>query len=527
MGPSFTGPIHEIDADISKCRLRLSSLPRHHHLFPIYACFLAERLFQRLALLNQRDDIDKAIRYFTDALLSPTLSWLAHGPLIIEVLFLLAYSLCWRSEASKEPEDVISALKYLRFLRDSEDTPFAVQHQQVTAYLVEALSVQMKLKARDVVQILEEMTALTQELLTSDPSSDATTRASACFARAVSHIMLELSPDLLNEIIECLRLARMHNPELREVSHSLAKGLYARYHYTLGDELDEAVSILDEMIASSSPGDEFLPECQRLVAHIAMLPSTIPEHSEEAIYRARTFLSSSSVYHPLYPTWSHALEDAAKSRVQSFGPIVGLEASSSRYPAPANIAQTRKTCPLYDLLDGIRNYSITDIEGAIELGRSLSSDPSDLESSFHFGEILFEAFERTKNINYLNESIHTSRQLLARRLPKFLRVGPISRLLVSLATRSNISPGHSTQDSQEMVGLFPQFLSDGSQMLGLPHRFDLACSWALYARASQHPSTSTAYETALLLMQDVAPFSPSYSYNMPLSSHVLSFTRCR
>ena len=371
-----------------------------------------------------------------------------------------------RSEASREPEDAIYAAKYLRFLRDSEDTPFAVQRQRVTAYLVEALSVQMKLKASDVVQTLEEMTALTQELLTSDPSSDHTTRASACFANAVLHMVRELPPDLLNEIIECLRLTRVHKPELRDVHFSLATCLYFRYLYTLNDELDEVASILDEIIASISPGDEFLPKFQELVANMAMFRSSIPEGSEEAIYRARAFLSSSSVEDPLYPTWSHVLENAAKTRFENFGPIDGLEATSSSDPAPANIAQ--KTHPLDDLLEGIRNYSITDIEGAIDLGRSLSSDPSDLILSSDFGQILSEAFERTKNINYLNESIHTYRQLLARRPPKILRFGTIVLLSMSLSTRSKISPGHHTQDRQEMIELYPQILSDGSQSLSLP-----------------------------------------------------------
>ena len=512
MAPSFTGPIHEIDAYISKYRLKLSSLPRHHPLRPKCASFLALRLNERFALLNQRDDIDKAILYFTDALLSPPLSWLTHGPLIVDALFGLAISLRRRSGVSKEPEDVISAAKYLRFLRDSEDTPFAVRRQQVTVKLVKALSVQTKLKASDVVRTLEEMSALTQELLTSNPSSGRTTRASSFLAKAVLLVpklrKLRLPPDLLNEIIECLRLARVHKPQLQEVHFCLAACLYARYIYTLDNELDEVISILDEMIASSSPGDKFLAACQEFLPNLAFLRSLIhPEDSEEAIYRARAFLSSSSVDDPLYPTWSKVLDDAAKTRFENFGPIDGLEATSSSDPAPANL--TQKLRPLEDLLNGIRNYSITDIEGAIDIGRSFASNPRDLYSSCLFGAILCEAFERTKNINHLNESIHRSRQLLVRRPPKLLRFGTISWLLVSLATHSNISPGHCKQDLQEMVELFPQILSDGSQWLDLPDRFNIACSWALLARATQDPSTSTAHETALSLMQDIAPFSPT------------------
>ena len=503
MGPSFTGPIHEIAANISQGRLLLSALPRHYPDRPTFAFSLAELFLERNELLNQKDDIDKAILYLTDSLLSPPLSWLAHGSEIIVALSLLARTLSTRSVVSNEPEDAIHAAKYLRFLRDSAYTPSADHRQKVTACLVLTLSLLMDSKASDVVQTLEEMTALTQELLTSNPS---TTGAIACFARAVANKVNELSLDLLNEIIECLRLARVHKPELGLVHYSLARCLHVRYGYTLNDELDEAVSILDEIIASSSPGDKFLPEYQKFAAHLAAMRSipSHPEHSEEAIYRARAFLASSSVEDPLYHVWSKILEGAAKERFKNFGPIDGLEASSSSDPLlPDNLR------PLYKLCNEIRNFSVTDIEGAIKLGRSLSSDPSDLMSLFVFGLILLEAFERTKNINYLNESIHTSRQILEHRPSKFLRFGSLNNLLAALYARSKISPGHRTQDLQEQVELYPKIIDDGIWLLTLPDRFHHACMWARRAHAIQHPSTPTAYETALSLMQDIAPFSPT------------------
>ena len=511
--PSFTGPIDEIAADISKFRLLLSALPRHDPDRPIYAFHLSSRLFKRYELLNQKDDIDESILYVTDLLLFPPLSWLAHGPIIVEVLYRLALSLLLRSMVFKEPEDAIYTAKYFRHLRDSAYTPFAVQRQQITSHLVETLAFQLDLKASDVVPTLEEMTALTQELLTMDPSSDHTTHAITCFARAVGHIRSELFPDpLLNEIIECLRLARMHKPELREVHLLLALCLFTRYNYTLNDELDEAVSILDEIIASSSPGDKFLPQCQKFIPKLVMLRMTDghAEHSEDAIYRARAFLSSSSAADSLNPTWTHVLECAAKNRSKNFGAIDGRETSSGNDPLSTDIAQ--KTHPLDGLIDGIGNNSITDIQEAIEFGRSIlaSSDPSDLELPNKFGMILFRAFKRTKEINYLDESIHIFRQLLARQQPKPLHIQTIIELLMSLLTRSDhISPGHNTQNLQEIVEVYPQLLKDASQWLSLPHRFDHACCWALLAHIIQHPSTSSAYETALSLMQDVAPFSPT------------------
>src|SRR6202012_106417 len=98
--------------------------------------------------------------------------------------------------------------------------------------------------------------------------------------------------------------------------------------------------------------------------------------SEEAIYRARAFLASSSFEDPLYLTWSNVLEHAKKNRFENFGPINGLVASSSSDPLPADPVDVAfETLPLQKLFDGIRDFSITDIEGEIKLGRSLSYDP--------------------------------------------------------------------------------------------------------------------------------------------------------
>ena len=236
------------------------------------AYLLSIDLLERSELSNQKDDIDKSILYLTESLLLSPLSWLACGLMILEALSGLAQRLYMRSGVSKKPEDAIYAANNLRHLRDPAHTPFASHRQEVTAMLVQTLALQMELKASDVIHTLEEMTALTQELLTSDPSSDHTTHASACFARAVANQLSELSPDLLlNEVIECLRLARLHKPELREVPFTLALGLVIRSSHTLNDELDEVVSILDELIASSSPGDELLGGCQKLLVRIAML----------------------------------------------------------------------------------------------------------------------------------------------------------------------------------------------------------------------------------------------------------------
>ena len=130
-------------------------------------------------------------------------------------------------------------------------------------------------------------------------------------------------------------------------------------------------------------------------------------------------------------------------------------------------------------------------------------------STFHFCQILLEAFNRTQNINYLNESIDTLRPLLAHQSPKLQRLLTIVGLLEFLDVCSKISPGHRMQDWQEMVELIPQLLDNSSQWLPLTFRIDIACQWAHLSHVTQHPSTSTAYETALSFVQGIASFSPA------------------
>ncbi|KAI9454289.1 CHAT domain-containing protein [Lactarius psammicola] len=125
-----------------------------------------------------------------------------------------------------------------------------------------------------------------------------------------------------------------------------------------------------------------------------------------------------------------------------------------------------------------------EIDEAIELGRSaFASAPRNLFTSCNFllfGDILFEAFKRTKKIEYLNESISAHRQ------------------------RAN------------------------DKYATLPNRFQFACAWAFSARRTQHPSVSTAYESAMSLKRDTLLFAPTlqlqhatlatsdYTHSMPL-----------
>ena len=120
---------------------------------------------QRHTLSNQKEDLDKAILYFTKSILFPPLSWLAHGPVILEALFLLALALVKRLVVSKLPEDVICAAQYVRHLRDQ---PFGFPRHAITTMLMDVLASQVELEAGDVVEDIDEMAVLCHELLTSE-----------------------------------------------------------------------------------------------------------------------------------------------------------------------------------------------------------------------------------------------------------------------------------------------------------------------------------------------------------------------
>ncbi len=293
----------------------------------------------------------------------------------------------------------------------------------------------------------------------------------------------------------------------------------------MNDDYEEAVSVLDEMTSSSPPGDgrdKFVATTQSLATTLAILRSDThltPEYSEEAIYRACASSGPS-------PKTDRFLERATKQRSRYFVSIEGLEASSGNsgnsplsQPVPVGhsddpeIGPTIKKVELMrELLSGIRNNDISKIDEAIELGRTvLPSAPRELLASHLcelFGNILFEAFQRTNKIDYLNESISTHRQVLEHPSPQALRSRTLQQLGQSLLARYRSFPGHRTQDLEELVKLLSQFYVN-DRHASPPIRFHFAYIWAFTARRIRHPSLSTAYKTAVSLMQDALLFAPT------------------
>ena len=257
-----------------------------------------------------------------------------------------------------------------------------------------------------------------------------------------------------------------------------------------------------------------------MAAELAVIRSDAhdsPEYLEEAIYRIHASLGSTSVKDT---SVSLDLEDTAKERFRYFGSIEGVEASSDISPSsqPMPLMTEDDDFPgtvdkMESLLFWIRdNDDTTKIDEAIEKGRSIltscsPTDPSKTGLFFFFGKILEEAFWQTDKIEYLNESIIVRRQLAENPFLPISRFDAYSELSLSLLLRLVYFSGHRTQDRDEALELLSQCVSDARG--NPPDRFFFACIWAWVARLTRHPSVSTAYETAVSLMQDTLLFPPT------------------
>ncbi|KAH9020888.1 CHAT domain-containing protein [Lactarius hengduanensis] len=547
--------IDEIDSFVARSEEFLLRSPRSHP--TRLACIhnLATALLDRYALSDAADDLDKSIVHLIESILLPPRLWLEHGPMILHTLWLLASALFRRSKVSGRPEDAIFAANYLRYLLDQPRDISGVPRRLVTTMLVDALAFQVNSKAGNAMQNIREMAVLCRGLLTSDVSDGDTTRSILQFAKAVLSAIRPWVPDPpLDQVIECLRLVKMHKPELRDVQFALAFCLGTRYCMTFVNvDYEEAASMMDEIIASSSPGDsrdEFVARVQRFVTGLAFIRSKThqtPEYSEETIYRARAFLSSPPEEHSFNPLVNYSLEDTEKQRFHYFGSVEGLRARSSDSLVSRLVDAFgrkdegddsefgrvyKKAMHLEDILSWIQNNDVMEIEEVIEDGRSTLAS-FDRGSSFTFyilglfGLILSEAFKRTNEIRYLDESMSAFSQVLEYPFAGHIRPGILRLLSWSLLTRSVRFRGRRMQDVDEGVELLSQCVNDGHA--SLPDRFQLACVWASFARGFRHPSTLTAYENAISSMQKALLFAPTlqqqhatlatmpdYSNRMPL-----------
>jgi hypothetical protein len=456
---------------------------------------------ERYVLSDQRDDLDSAIVHFAESILQPPPLWLQHGPFILDALFYLASALVLRSKANNCPGDAIAATKFLFHLRDQPHEIPHISRHQVTYMLVQTLALQ----AGNVMQNIREIAILSRELLTVETSDiDTTHLILLLYEVSLSKECIGVSGQSLDELIECLRVAMKRRPDLLEGRFAFAESLVSRYDKTsVDDDYGEAMSILDEMTTSENGQDEFKAFATDLAAALAMIRSTnhrTPEYVEEAIYRTRTGLSSSSRfgYH------SHIVfnpEFQAKQRLRYFGSI---EESVPETPESDQTLDEMKS-----LLLVIRDdVDTTKIDEAIEKGRSIAASSHEADILNIFSNTLYEAFRRTRKIDFLNQSICVSRQIFeSPASSQNERLQTLPHLSQYLLVRSRSFSDYRKQDLDEGLELVTQCVNNARA--SLPDRLLLALTWTLVARQTEHSSVPTAYETALSLMQDTLLFAPT------------------
>jgi hypothetical protein len=458
---------------------------------PLFLFRVALGQLHRSRLSIQREDLDKAIFNFTGSILLPQ-----HGPTILGALFYLSIALFWRSNTYHQPDDAIYATEYLFHLRDQPHAIPDIPCHYVTAALVDALALKVKWESGNVMQNIREMAVLSRELFTLEMlDADEATRLINVIREVLeSKILPRVSDQPLDELIECLRAARKHKPDLLESRFPLAMSLGFRYATTrVDDDYEEATSILDEIVANNLPGnsqDDSVARARGRAAGfatmLAMMRSTTydsPEYLEEAIYRARTSFDSSKEH---YPSMVVDPEVAAEPRFFYFGSVEGVEASHDSplsQPRPKVLKFHQTLNKMESLRFEICNCDdTTKIDEAIEKSRSILASSPIPPILDLFGSILYEAFNRTKKIKYLNESISVRRQANQSALPHAVRYQTSIPLFQSLFVRLQFFSSYLTQDLNEAMELLSQIASDAHA--NLPLRFRYAFFWALLARQS-------------------------------------------
>jgi CHAT domain-containing protein len=121
------------------------------------------------------------------------------------------------------------------------------------------------------------------------------------------------------------------------------------------------------------------------------------------------------------------------------------------------------------------------------------------------GDFLHRAFTLTNNPEYLDECIDVHRHILQTSDAHWAQFQVIVRLIRSLSSRFKLLKDR--KDFDEMMQLFP--IAANNTYTTVTTRFEVACRWAHLARIEGDSSMSTAYETAMSLMQDALTFAPT------------------
>ncbi|KAI0297316.1 CHAT domain-containing protein [Multifurca ochricompacta] len=459
--------IMELDQMITSHQRALSRIPRSHPLYTTYIHRLARSRFERYKLSEQKEDLDKSIVHYTEAIFLPP-SWGFYLN-VVQIFFQLALSLFLRSEKFKQPEDV--------------------SHELVTASLVKALTIQVELEA-DEKRDIEEMVMLCQELLT----------------------WKQVEP--IDGVIQCLRDAlKILPPGSHDILLGLIMFLLIRYgtNYSNND-YDEAITLLESVIASSPLGNDRSKtqnEALAFAATLARVRATFhpnPEYLEEATSRFRTKrfdnfgLTEALQESRSYTSEMVSLASSSSAHITSQEEIDKVDAVRAAYPMKTPPRSSERNAYLRRLADWYttkfsRTDDITDLEES-----SIWIQPA-----FDLGFDLYMAFECSNKMEYLDESITLHRGVLEMQSARRYHFTLIKQLFKSLSQRFRLLGRR--QDFDEIIELIRLGVND--KFAKVSDRFTLSCRWASIVRSAKHPSVSDAYQMAMSLIQSSFVSAPT------------------
>jgi tetratricopeptide (TPR) repeat protein len=488
-------------------------------------------------------NIDKSTLQITQAIFHPFHPVTEDRPNLIAAFFFLTtalrHALMSRSPVSS---NIKYCIEYLCYLRDLSLKAFGVARDEVTALLVYALSLQTRTGSADLVTNLRQMTVLCRELLASDDLIRPTSVAFEILIRVVfSSNLGGLDTQTLEQLIECLRVANSRLQDLHHVPYALSCCLFMRsIAIDSNDDYDDAIAILDEIIASHSTAaddPDLRSRAQAAAGLAAMLAHRRsdfyekPEYLEEAILRRRAHLSTLPLEHPRRHTFVRYLTDLEMERFDEFGVKNADSEARSRnpeviidLPSFSNLAASLIDASALNLITKDRFQHVAalrsmdhitdaaDLEEAIKYAQLLltSLPPVDQlahATAFKLGHLRYVAFTRTDDIEHLNGSITAYRDLLSMPGAHWIHSYSIQQLIVVLLFRFDLLKD--VKDSDEMIRMFAMAVSDNNSFAKAPSRFEVACLWAEFARDSRHPSLIGAYESAFSLMQDSLVYAPT------------------
>ncbi|KAH9978337.1 hypothetical protein BJV74DRAFT_953412 [Russula compacta] len=486
------------DNDISLLQNRLLTFPRPHPRRSKCLSSLALVRFARYKFSDESEDLDMSISHATEAILLPFDTPTELGSYITNTLLYLTRAFLSRSQKLEQPGDLKHIIKYLRYLQDQSLETSEVTRNSIKACLVWALSIQVEQESADPMEDIREVAIAYRELFTSDFSELVLIEALNAFASAMCMARVLIVKRPPDEAIECLREARRRFPNLKQ----------------------EAMPILDEMIAGPNA---YVDLALRLAVTFATIQFDIdskPEHLAEAIFRIHAQLNAMSSEDPDRPSVVAKLAKLEKRRFEEFGVRSGLQEDDSHLVAspqkakssliiefPLPMPDKRDLNPHIDALHSILGITdLTNMGKAIEYCRlCLTSPHSDVPLTLlALGDLLHRVYDLTGNVDYLGESITVYRDLI--KMPRGrIRLHMIAGSLI-LALTSRFKLFKDRRDHDQIVELFA-VVTDAST--DLPSRFRISCEWTQVARSCGHPTTRNAYETAISLMQESLSFAPT------------------